>query len=64
MTISDVVMKNVGGAKGLTPTEVGSFIIGDIIAKSLKVALKNEMTERSEEATKGLIGRLKDKLHQ
>jgi len=64
VVIPDLVMEEVGGSAGITPSEVGKIIIGDIIAKSLKTALKKELIQKAEEATKGFIEGLKDKLSQ
>ena len=61
LVLPDVAMENVGGTEGLTPAKVGSLIIGNIIGQSLKASLKKEMTEYVEEATRGMIEKLKQK---
>jgi hypothetical protein len=55
-------MENVGGDTGLTPAEVGSVIIGDIIGQSLKSSLEKKLTEKVNEAAKGLFDDIKQKL--
>ena len=62
VVIPDIVMENAGGASGLTPAEVGSLIIGDIIGQSLKSALEKKFTEKVNEAAKGLVEDIKRKL--
>lgn len=62
IVIPDVVKADVGGAEGLTPSEVGSLIIGDIVVQSLKAALKKELSKKAEETTKGFVKGLKEKL--
>ena len=62
VVIPDIVMENVGGASGLTPAEVGSLIIGDIIGQSLKSALGKKFTEKVSEATKDLVDDIRRKL--
>jgi len=62
VVIPDLVMENVGGDTGLTPAEVGSVIIGDIIGQSLKSSLEKKLTEKVNEAAKGLFDDIKQKL--
>ncbi len=62
IVIPDIVLKNVGAETGLTPGEIGSLIMGEIIRKSLETALKKKFTEQVEEATKGVFNDLKSKL--
>ena len=62
IVIPDIFMENVGGTSGLTPSEVGSLIIGDIIGQSLKSSLDKKLTEKVTEAAKGLFDDIKQKL--
>lgn len=62
VVIPDIVKTNVGGNTGITPAEVGGVIIGDIISNSLKASLEKKLTEKLEEATKGLLNDIKNKL--
>lgn len=64
VAIPDLVRENVGGAEGLTPSQVGGVIIGDIVAQSVAAALQKKLSERVEEAAKGLFDDLKSKLQQ
>lgn len=60
--IPDIVKANVGGDTGITPAEVGAVIVGDIIDKSLRASLKKKLTDKVEEATKGLLNDIINKL--
>jgi hypothetical protein len=62
VVIPDIVLTNVGGETGLTPGELGSLVLGEIIASSLETALKKEITEQIEKAGKGLFNDIKSKL--
>lgn len=62
VVIPDIVMENVGGEEGITPAEVGKVILGDIIGSSLRAVLERKMTEKVEEAAKGLFENIKTKL--
>ena len=62
VTLPDIMMDNVGGEDGITPAEVGKVILGDIIASSLQAVLEKKLTEKLEEASKGLLNDLKNKL--
>ncbi len=64
VVIPDMVKENVGGAEGLTPAQVGGVIIGDIVAQSLEAALEKKLTEKVEEAARGLFEDLRNKLKQ
>jgi len=63
VVIPDMVMENVGGASGLTPADVGSLIVGDIINQSLKSALEKKFTEKVNKTAKGLMDDIKRKLN-
>lgn len=62
VVIPDIVLQNVGKGTGLTPGEIGKVIFGEIITSSLKTILKKKVTEKVEEATKGFLNDLKNKL--
>ncbi|MCP3888131.1 MAG: hypothetical protein GY702_04565 [Desulfobulbaceae bacterium] len=62
VVIPDIILSDVGGAKGLTPAEIGSVIFGEIIASSMKNALEQKLTEEIEKAAGGLMDSLKKKL--
>lgn len=62
VVIPDIVMENVGGEAGITPAEVGKVILGDIIGSSLRAVLERKITEKVEEAAKGLFDDIKTKL--
>lgn len=63
VVIPDFVLKDVGAGTGLTPAEIGSLIIGRIINKSLETALKKNITEQVEKATRGFFDDMKKKLN-
>ncbi len=62
VTLPDIELTIVGGTEGLTPAELGSLIGGEIITSALQNALEKKITEKVEEAAKGLFGDLKEKL--
>ena len=62
VVIADSVLKNAGEGSGLTPGELGSLIIGQIVSRSLETALKKSITEQVEKATKGFFDDMKSKL--
>ena len=62
VVIPDVVKTNVGGDTGLTPAEVGGVIIGEIIGKSLQATLEKKLTEKVEQAAKGLLNDIRNRL--
>lgn len=62
VAIPDLVMRNVGGEEGLTPSEIGQVVIGEVINQSLQAVIKKKMTEKVEEAAKGFLGDLKKKI--
>lgn len=62
VVLPDTVKENVGAAEGLTPAQVGGVIIGDIVVQSLEAALQKKLSEKVEEAAKGLFDNLKNKL--
>ena len=62
VVLPDIVKENVGGDTGITPAEIGSVIISDIIGQSLKASLEKKLTEKVEEATKGMFDNIKSKL--
>lgn len=64
VVLPDMVRENVGGTEGLTPAQVGGVIIGDIVAQSVAAALQKKLSEKVEEAAKGLFDDLKSKLEQ
>lgn len=57
--LPDIVMRDVGRGKGLTPAEIGTVVIGKVFAESLEAVLKKKMTEKVQEAAKGLLEDLK-----
>lgn len=60
--IPDIVLNDVGGTEGLTPSELGNLIFGEVISSSLKNALERKLTEKVEEAAGELMDSLKKKL--
>ena len=64
VVLPDTVRENVGGTEGFTPAQVGGVIIGDIVAQSVAAALQKSLSEKVEEAAKGLFDDLKSKLEQ
>jgi hypothetical protein len=62
LVIPDMVLENVGGESGFTPAELGGLILGNIIGRSLEMALEKKLTEKMEEAAKGLFDDLRKKL--
>lgn len=64
VVIPDMMRENVGGSEGLTPAQVGGVIIGDIVARSVAAALQKKLSEKAEEAARGLFDDLKSKLQQ
>jgi hypothetical protein len=62
LLIPDTLLENVGGETGITPAELGGLILGNIITQSLEAALEKKLTEKVEEAAKGLFDNLKNKL--
>ncbi|MFC1657157.1 hypothetical protein ACFL2P_01110 [Candidatus Moduliflexota bacterium] len=60
--LPDIVMRDVGRGKGLTPAEIGRVVIGKIFTESLEAILKKKMTEKVEETAKGFLGDLKSKV--
>lgn len=62
VVIPDIVKNNVGGDTGLTPAQIGGVIIGDIITHSLKASMEKKLTDKVEEATKGVFDNIKNKL--
>lgn len=61
VVLPDIVMENVGREKGLTPEEIGSVIIGEVITESLQATLEKKMTKKIKEAAEGFLGDLKKK---
>jgi hypothetical protein len=64
VVMPDIVMRNVGGAAGLTPAEIGTVILGEVLRRSLEAALKKTMTDKVKEATQGLLKDLRKKLER
>jgi hypothetical protein len=64
VVIPDIVLTNVGEPSGLTPSELGTVIGGEIITSALKNALEKKLSEKVEEATKGLFDDIKKRLTQ
>jgi len=62
VVIPDIEKHNLGKDGGLTPAQLGTIIIGDIISSSLEHALEKKITEKIGEATESFIGNLKKKL--
>jgi len=62
VVIPDIVLRDVGGKEGLTPSELGNLIFGEVISSSLTNALERKLTEKLEEAAGGLMDSLKKKL--
>ncbi len=62
VVIPDIEKQDLGREAGLTPGEIGTVIVGQIIAGSLENALEKKITEKIEEVTKGFFSDLKDKL--
>ena len=62
VVIPDIQKHDLGKDGGLTPAQLGSIIVGDIISGSLQHALEKKLSEKIEETTKGFIGNLKKKL--
>ena len=62
VVIPDIVMRDVGQETGLTPAEIGRVVIGEVINRSVEAVLKKKMTEKVEEAAKGFLEDLKEKV--
>jgi len=62
VVIPDIVKENVGGESGVTPAQIGSIIIGDIIGQILKATLEKKLSEKMEDSAKGLFEDIKNKL--
>lgn len=62
VVLPDIVMENIGQGKGLTPAEIGTVIVGEIITESLEETLKKKMTEKAKEAAEGFLDDLKKKI--
>lgn len=62
VVIPDIVMEDVGREKGLTPAQIGTVVIGEIITKSLEATLKKKMTEKVREAARGFLDDLQRKI--
>lgn len=60
--LPDITRENVGGSEGLTPSQVGGIIIGDIIAQSLQKVIEKKLSEKIGEAATGLFQELKKKI--
>lgn len=62
VVLPDIIREDVGGSEGITPSEVGGIIIGDIIAKSLQQVVEKKLSEKIGEAATGLFQELKKKI--
>ena len=61
VVLPDIVMRDVGKEKGLTPAGIGKVVLGKIIGESLEAVLKKKMTEKVEEAARGFLEDVKEK---
>ena len=59
VVIPNISRENLGKEKGLTPGKIGEVILGDIITRAIEAALIKSLTNKVEEAAKGLFNKLK-----
>lgn len=64
VVIPDIILTKIGDPSGLTPAELGTVIGGEIISSALRNALEKKLSEKVEEATKGLFKDIKKRLTQ